>query len=100
MPNDPINHKIVECNFAAGLWQALANLVGLTVNEIDANFAAGAHEGCSKTLMTIHGELISILIRKLRLTHLTPDVYLRSIITRLINKETGVVKAELVNLLR
>ena len=97
---ETINHKIVECNFAAGLWQALANLVGLTVNEIDANFAAGAHEGCSKTLMTIHGELISILIRKLRLTHLTPDVYLRSIITRLINKETGVVKAELVNLLR
>ena len=90
-----IQHKIVDCNYAKGLWTALADMAGITVNEIDANFVAGAHEGCSNSLMSIHCEIISILIRKLRLPHLTAENYLRTIISRLISKETGRVKTEL-----
>ena len=60
---ETINHKILECEYAATRWEALASITHVTANPAEINFAMGAHESCSLATLTIHAELIARLIR-------------------------------------
>ena len=92
---ETINHKIYECNYAASRWQSLAELTGININNIDLDFVMGAYESCSKTVLTIHAELIGRLIRSTRPLFASPTEYVKMMIETLARKEVGTVKREL-----
>lgn len=96
---EDINHKILECGYSKGIWQALMNRLN-TQTTVDPNFVAGAHEHGSRSVLTLHAEIIRLLIGKERLTHLTPEANLDRIIRQLVKKEKGTIKTELGTLLR
>ena len=81
---ETINHKILECEYAATRWEALASIIHVTANPAEINFAMGAHESCSLATLTIHAELIARLIRKHRPTHVAPLEYVKNMIETLI----------------
>ena len=94
---ETIDHKIIECDYANNLWQALARLTGETINQIDCNYVTGSYGEPSKALLTIHAEIIGLLIRNRRIPNVNPGEYIRKIILNLTKKEKGSIKTELEN---